>query len=145
MARAVQAPIVAATWLGKVLREARATAEARAAAATPAQNDTGASAAVDGAANLLEQGPQPSAVLVGGLAAKPRPTGGLACRRRRRGLARRLGGGAAASGLARGRVRACPLLSPKPNADPTLAFLDLVLGLGLTLILSRSNQGPDLT
>lgn len=57
VARAVQAPIVAATWLGKVLREARATAEARAAAATPAQNDTGASAAVDGAANLLEQGP----------------------------------------------------------------------------------------
>ena len=57
MARAVQAPIVAATWLGKVLREARATAEARAAAATPAQNDTGASAAVDGATNLLEQGP----------------------------------------------------------------------------------------
>ena len=57
MARAVQAPIVAATWLGKVLREARATAEARAAAATPAQNDTEASAAVDGAANLLEQGP----------------------------------------------------------------------------------------
>ena len=54
-ARAVQAPI-AATWLGKVLREARATAEARAAAATPAQNDTGASTAVDGAANLLEQG-----------------------------------------------------------------------------------------
>ena len=57
MARAVQAPIVAATWLGKLLREARATAEARAAVANPAQNDTGGSAAVDGAANLLEQGP----------------------------------------------------------------------------------------
>lgn len=53
----MQAPIAAATWLGKLLREARATAEARAAAATPAQNDTGASATVDGAANLLEQGP----------------------------------------------------------------------------------------
>ena len=64
MARAVQAPIVAATWLGRLLREARATAEARAAAAEtraaaapPAQNDTGVSAAVDGAANSQEQGP----------------------------------------------------------------------------------------
>ena len=64
MARAVQAPIAAATWVGRLLREARAAAEARAAVAEtraatapPAQNDAGVRAAVDGAANSREQGP----------------------------------------------------------------------------------------
>ena len=160
MARAVQAPIAAATWLGRLLREARAaaearaaTAETRAAAAPPAQNDTGVSATMDGSANSQEQGPHlapswwadwlPSHAQRVGLS-----TGGGdspdASEEMPLPLDLHEGGCELLSLL----LDPSPHLRPKLNPDPTLTLGPRHCPRSrprLTLILSRPNQGPNLT